>query len=84
MTNKKKTTKESRVNLTRSETWLGDVFEVIQSILDETINEFIDADEQIINIEVKEHCGLKRFWIYSVNNKFPSSKVPKKRSSTKQ
>ena len=41
--------------------------EEIQEILDEAIEEFIDNDEKIINIELKEHSGLQQFWIYSEN-----------------
>ena len=54
------------INITRSETWLGDNFENISLILDETINNFIDSEERIINIQVVKHeNGSKRFWIYS-------------------
>jgi len=55
--------KKKKVYLARSETWMGDNFKEISSILEDTIKEFV-SDERIINIEVKEHCGLKRFWIY--------------------
>jgi len=55
--------KKKKVSLIRSETWMGDNFNEISSILEDTIKEFV-SDEKIINIEVKEHCGLKRFWIY--------------------
>jgi len=56
------------VNIIRSETWLNDNFEEIHSILDETIEEFVDDSKQIINIESKtEANGLSRFWIYITN-----------------
>ena len=56
--------KKKKVFLIRSETWMGDDnFKEISSILEDTIKEFV-SDERIINIEVKEHCGLRRFWIY--------------------
>jgi hypothetical protein len=55
-----------KVFLVRSETWLEDNYKDISKTLEETIKEFV-KDERIINIEVKEHCGLKRFWIYLEN-----------------
>jgi len=59
----------SKVNLIRSETWLNDDFNVIYSTLNDTIKEFVGKDDRIINIEVKESGGLKRFWIYTEKNK---------------
>lgn len=56
--------KKRNINICRSETWMGDNFKEISSILDETIRDFVDK-ERIINIEVKERGGLSRFWIYS-------------------
>ena len=53
------------IQLTRSETWMGDDFKDIHSILDDTIKEFVGKEDKIINIEVKESGGLKRFWIYT-------------------
>ena len=61
----------SKVNLIRSETWLNDDFNMIHSTLNDTIKEFVSKDDRIINIEVKESCGLKRFWIYTEKNKYP-------------
>jgi hypothetical protein len=53
------------INLIRSETWLSDNFEDISSILEETINEFVDIRDRIINIESKKSDnGMSRFWIY--------------------
>lgn len=58
---------KSSVNLTRSETWMENNFNKIDFILKETIKEFIDEDEQIINIQmIKDETGLSRFWIYSM------------------
>ncbi len=51
--------------IVRSETWLRDNFEQISQILEETISEFIDEKDEIINIEKHtEDNGLSRFWIY--------------------
>ena len=60
---------EIDINISRSETWIDDNFEAISSILEDTIKDFIEEDDRIINIEVKERNGLKRFWIYSEKNK---------------
>jgi len=58
--------KKREINITRSETWLTDDFKSMSELLEETINEFVDADERIINIECKtDETGLSRFWIYS-------------------
>ena len=58
--------KKRNINIIRSETWLGDGFKNISDILEETINEFVDKDERIINIEmIKREDSLKRFWIYT-------------------
>jgi hypothetical protein len=54
-----------KVNIIRSESWLDDNFENICSILDETIKDFVDDDERIINIE---SSGLSRFWIYTTKD----------------
>ena len=55
-----------KVNLIRSSTWLNDNFEDIHRTLDETIKDFVEADDRIINIESKTDTnGLSRFWIYT-------------------
>lgn len=67
---KKQTKVRRAVSIVRSETFFSDTnLKEIQSILDEAIADFLDENERIINIEVKEHCGMQRFWIYSENNK---------------
>jgi len=53
------------IKLTMSESWMRNDFDEIHSILEDTIKEFIPNNERIINIEVKEQSGFKRFWIYS-------------------
>jgi len=60
--------KKRNVSLVRSETWMRDNFNVINDILEQTIEDFID-NERIVNIEVKEHNGLNRFWIYIEDKK---------------
>jgi len=55
-----------RVNITRSETFATDNIEVIDRILNETIEEWIAKDQKIINIEMKERNGMHRFWIYTL------------------
>lgn len=55
------------VNIIRSETWLNDDIDEISSILEETVKDFIEPNEQIINIESKKNdSGLSRFWIYTM------------------
>ena len=57
---------KKKVNLIRSETWLDDDFDSITEILQETIDDFIEKDERIINIQVvKKNDGTNRFWIYT-------------------
>ena len=54
------------INLIRSETWLSDNYEYINLILNETIKEFVDDNDDIINIQVKtDSSGLSRFWVYT-------------------
>ena len=48
-----------------SETWLHDDIDNVNNILTETIKDFVDKEDNIINIETKTgHTGLTRFWIY--------------------
>jgi hypothetical protein len=56
------------VNLIRSETWSGDNFDNIHKILDQTISDFVQKNDRIINIETKERNGAYRFWIYVLQN----------------
>ena len=54
-----------KINIIRSQTWLKDDFENITDILEEAIKDFVDENDEIINIESKEsENGLSRFWIY--------------------
>lgn len=53
-----------KVNIIRSQTWMVDNLQMIEAILQETISEFVEPGDRIINIEVKERSGLSRFWIY--------------------
>jgi len=55
-----------KVNITRSETFATDNLDVINRILNETITEWIDKDQKIINIEMVERQGMYRFWIYTL------------------
>jgi len=60
------------IDLIRSETWSNNDIATIGIILQETINDFVDEGDTIINIEAKEdRTGLSRFWIYTI-------KAPKK------
>ncbi|HUW43580.1 MAG TPA: hypothetical protein VMV95_01285 [Bacillota bacterium] len=65
---------KKEILIIRSGTWLGEQkLEIIQQILDETIEDFV-KDERIINIEVKEtDSGLMRFWIYLEKINYPNS-----------
>lgn len=55
---------KNAVRIIRSETWMKDDFEMIHNCLIETIEEFVDENEEVINVEEKERNGLHRFWIY--------------------
>jgi len=57
-----------RINIARSQTWMSDDISCIGDILEETINDFVEEGDRIINIETKEFNGLKRFWIYIEKN----------------
>lgn len=53
------------INIIRSETWLNDSLVDINSILQETVRDFVTRKDKIVNIQVrKEDTGLSRFWIY--------------------
>ena len=53
------------VKLVFSETWLKMSTDDIRDLLNETINEFVDPNDKIVNIERHtEDNGLSRFWIY--------------------
>ena len=56
---------KNKVNIVRSETWMKDDFDMIHNILSDTIEEFVDESEEVINVEEKERNGLHRFWIYT-------------------
>jgi len=60
----KKVEKKRIVSLIRSETWIDDNYDEINTILEEAIAEMVGDNQRIVNIEVKERGGLKRFWIY--------------------
>jgi len=59
---------KKKVNIIRSETWLIDDFKNnISQILNETITDFVEDNEKIINIEmITQKNGLSRFWIYTI------------------
>ena len=49
----------------RSETWINNSdFDGIQRILEETIQDFVESSDRIINIQVVERYGSLRFWIF--------------------
>ena len=49
----------------RSESWDNDRdIDNIYNILTQSINDFVEEEDRIINIEMKEHNGSFRFWIY--------------------
>ena len=53
------------MKLIRSQTWLKDDFDDIHNVLDETIEDFVSNEDEVINVQVvKEETGLSRFWIY--------------------
>jgi len=56
---------KSEVCIVFSEKWLKMDTGSISELLTETINEFLDADDEIINIEKHtDETGSSRFWIY--------------------
>lgn len=55
-----------KINITRSETWATDNLDVIERIMNETIEEWVPKDQKIINIEMIERNGMYRFWIYTL------------------
>ena len=63
---------KKKVNICRSETWMDDNFNDIQRILHETVADYVEKDERIISIEVKERNGLNRFWIYTEKLPLPN------------
>ena len=56
---------KKEVNIIFSESWLKMDIGSINELLTETINEFIDEGDEIINIEKHtDDSGSSRFWIY--------------------
>jgi len=53
------------VNLIKSESWIRSTIDEQNDILNETIKDFIEDDERIINIQAIEENGQTRFWIYT-------------------
>lgn len=53
-----------KVNIVSSGTWMRHDIDTMQSVLDETILDFVKEGDSIINIEMKENNGQNRFWIY--------------------
>lgn len=52
--------------ITRSETWLGDDFKIIERVFESAIESYVGSDEEIINVQmVTGENGLSRFWIYT-------------------
>lgn len=54
-----------KIQLIRSEGWMGDDFEVVNSVLERTIKEMVPKDHDVINVQVVERNGNSRFWIYA-------------------
>ena len=56
---------KKEINICKSETWLRADITDQNNILQETINDFIEPNERIINIQmVTDSSGCSRFWIY--------------------
>ena len=56
---------KKEVSIIFSESWLRMDVGSINELLTETINEFIEETDRIINIEKHtDDSGLSRFWIY--------------------
>lgn len=59
------------VNLIRSGTWFTQSVTIddLNEILNETVQDFVDDDEHVVNVQCKEENGQGRFWIYTSKNK---------------
>lgn len=57
-----------KIEIIRSETWMNDDLDSIHNVLEETIKDFVDEKDRIINIQVVDRNGQSRFWIYIETN----------------
>lgn len=55
------------VNIIKSESWLKVGLREQDEILNQAIKNYLESSDDIINIQMVEENGLKRFWIYTVN-----------------
>ncbi len=56
------------VTIIKSESWMQSDTAEQDEILNDAIIEFVDDDERIINIQMVDEGGLKRFWIFTTKS----------------
>jgi len=64
------------INLIKSETWVDmNNIEHQENVLNDLLDTVLSSNQEIINIQLVEENGLKRFWVYlrnrlEINNKY--------------
>ena len=53
------------VTIIKSESWMKTGLKEQDDALNEAIQTYVEDDERIINIQLVDEGGLKRFWIYT-------------------
>lgn len=53
------------VTIIKSESWIKAGLKEQDQTLNEAIKTYVEDDERIINIQMVDEDGLKRFWIYT-------------------
>jgi hypothetical protein len=55
----------NEITIIRSGSWSNLDLKEIEEELNQTIKDFVDDNEKIINVQLVEESGNKRFWIYT-------------------
>ena len=58
-------TMKNEITIVKSDSWTKPGLMEQDKILNDTIRDFIEDREIIINVQLVEELGLKRFWIYT-------------------
>jgi hypothetical protein len=58
-------TMKNEITIVKSDSWTKTGLMEQDKILNDTIRDFIEDREIIINVQLVEELGLKRFWIYT-------------------
>jgi|AntRauTorcE11897_2_1112592.scaffolds.fasta_scaffold213756_1 hypothetical protein len=58
-------TMKNEITIVKSDSWTKTGLMEQDKILNDTIRDFIEDCEIIINVQLVEELGLKRFWIYT-------------------